>query len=319
MNTPVNTASSPLHAQTIPPAAFSIARPFFWSVRREIWENRSIYIAPLAVAAVFLIGSLIGNIHLSRHVPAPATLGPAPQHAPMVTPHEGAMFIAMTSYDFVAGLLMLTGMVVGLFYCLDALQGERRDRSILFWKSLPVSDTTAVLAKASIPFLVLPLIIFGVTVAAQWIMLLLSSAVLMGSGLSAGKLWAHVHLFPMSLMLLYHLVTVHVLWHAPFYAWFLLISAWARRAAFLWAVLPILVVAFVEKIAFNTWHFATFLGDRLGGGAEATTAAGGMPIDPGVHITLARYLSTPGLWIGLAFTALCLAAAVQLRRRRGPL
>ena len=46
---------------------------------------------------------------------------------------------------------MLTAMVVGLFYCLDALNGERRDRSILFWKSLPVSDTTAVLAKASIP------------------------------------------------------------------------------------------------------------------------------------------------------------------------
>ena len=225
----------------------------------------------------------------------------------------------MTPYDFIAGLLMLTAMVVGLFYCLDALNGERRDRSILFWKSLPVSDTTAVLAKASIPFVVLPLITFAVTVAAQWIMLLLSSAVLLGNGLSAGTLWTQVHLFPMSLMLLYHLITVHVLWHAPFYGWLLLISAWARRAAFLWAVLPIIAIAFVEKIAFNTSHFATFLGDRLGGGAEAMTMPGSMPIDPGVHITLGRYLSSPGLWIGLAFTALCLAAAVQLRRQRGPL
>ena len=77
-------------------------------------------------------------------------------------------------------------------------------------------------------------------------------------------LWTQVHLFPMSLMLLYHLITVHVLWHAPFYGWLLLISAWARRAAFLWAVLPIIAIAFVEKIAFNTSHFATFLGDRLG-------------------------------------------------------
>ncbi len=76
--------------------------------------------------------------------------------------------------------------------------------------------------------------------------------------------------------------------------------------------------AFVEKIAFNTSHFATFLLDRLTGGTEAMTTPGGMPIDPGMHLTLGRYLSTPGLWIGLAFTALCLAGAVRLRRYRGP-
>jgi len=304
MNTPANTIPTSLDTQTIPSAAFSMTRPFYWSVQRELWENRSIYIAPLAAAAIFLIGFLISTIHLPRQM---RTLSPPAQHQAIMTP-----------YDFIAGLLMLTAMAVGLFYCLDALNGERRDRSILFWKSLPVSDTTAVLAKASIPFVVLPLITFAVTVAAQWIMLLLSSAVLLGNGLSADMLWTHVHLFPMSLMLLYHLITVHVLWHAPFYGWLFLISAWARRAAFLWAVLPILAIAFVEKIAFNTSHFATFLGDRLGGGAEAMTLPGSMPIDPGVHITLGRYLGTPGLWIGLAFTAICLAAAVQLRRYRSP-
>ena len=304
MNTPANTIPTSLDTQTIPSAAFSMTRPFFWSLRRELWEYRSIYIAPLAAAAIFLIGFLISTIHLPRQM---RTLSAPALHQTIMTP-----------YDFVAGLLMLTAMAVGLFYCLDALNGERRDRSILFWKSLPVSDTTAVLAKASIPFVVLPLITFAVTVAAQWIMLLLSSAVLLGNGLSADMLWTHVHLFPMSLMLLYHLITVHVLWHAPFYGWLFLISAWARRAAFLWAVLPILAIAFVEKIAFNTSHFATFLGDRLGGGAEAMTLPGSMPIDPGVHITLGRYLGTPGLWIGLAFTAICLAAAVQLRRYRSP-
>jgi len=304
MNTPANTIPTSLDTQTIPSAAFSMTRPFYWSVQRELWEYRSIYIAPLAAAAIFLIGFLISTIHLPRQM---RTLSPPAQHQAIMTP-----------YDFIAGLLMLTAMVVGLFYCLDALNGERRDRSILFWKSLPVSDTTAVLAKASIPFVVLPLITFSATVAAQWIMLLLSSAVLLANGLSAEMLWTQVHLFPMSLMLLYHLITVHVLWHAPFYGWLFLISAWARRAAFLWAVLPILAIVFVEKIAFNTSHFATFLGDRLGGGAEAMTMPGSMPIDPGVHITLTRYLGTPGLWIGLAFTAICLAAAVQLRRYRSP-
>ncbi len=104
-----------------------------------------------------------------------------------------------------------------MFYCLDALHGERRDRSILFWKSLPVSDLTTVLSKASIPLVVLPLLAFAITVVTQCIMLLLSSAVLLASGLSVATLWTQLSLFQMSLMLLYHLVTVHALWHAPIY------------------------------------------------------------------------------------------------------
>lgn len=305
MNTPADTVPGSFEAQTVSPPVFSMTRPFYWSVRRELWENRSIYLAPLAAGAIFLLGFLISMIHLPRLVRALPTYVA-----------EGQTIL--TPYDSIAGLLMLTAMVVGLFYCLDALHGERRDRSILFWKSLPVSDSTAVLAKASIPFVVLPLITFVVTVVAQWIMLLLSSAVVLGNGLSVGTLWREVPLFSMSLMLFYHLLTVHVLWHAPFYGWLLLISAWARRAAFLWAVLPVVAIAFVERIAFNTTHFANFLFDRLSGGAEAMTMSGGMPIDPGTHITLGRYLSAPGLWLGLAFTAICLAGAVRLRRYRGP-
>jgi ABC-2 type transport system permease protein len=272
-------------------------------VRRELWENRSIYIAPLAAAGIFLIGFLVSLIHLPRQMRNMSNLH--------VTEHQ----TILTPYDSVAGLLMLTAMIVGFFYCLDALHGERRDRSILFWKSLPVSDTTTVLAKATIPLVVLPLLTFVLTVITQFIMLLLSSAVLLANGLSVGTLWSQLSIVPMWLMLFYHLLTVHVLWHAPFYGWFLLVSAWARRAPFLWAALPLLAIGVVEKIAFNTSHFANFLVDRLVGGAEAI---GEMPIHAGVHLTLARYLSSPGLWIGLAFTALCLAGAVRLRRYRGP-
>ena len=308
MNTPVNTALGSFESQTVAPAMFSATRPFYWSVRRELWENRSIYIAPLAAAAIFLIGFLISLIHLPRQMRALPTLDPPHQHQTILMP-----------YDSIAALLMLTWMVVGFFYCIDALHGERRDRSILFWKSLPVSDTTTVLAKASIPLVVLPLLTFMLTVVTQCIMLLLSSVVLLANGLSVGTLWAQVSIFPMSWMLFYHLLTVHVLWHAPFYGWFLLVSAWARRAAFLWAALPLLAIGVIEKIAFNTSHFATFLVDRLVGGAEAITGAGQMPIHSGIHLTLGHYLSSPGLWLGLAFTAICLAAAVRLRRYGGPI
>src|SRR5206468_6492294 len=115
-------------------------------------------------------------------------------------------------YSFVALLIMGTTFIVAVFYCLDALHGERRDRGILFWKSLPVSDLTTVLAKASIPLVILPLLTFAITVAMQWLMLLVSSAVLLVSGQSVTMLWTKLSFLRMSLLLLYHVFTAHTLW-----------------------------------------------------------------------------------------------------------
>ena len=311
MNTPSNTVpESSLDSQRIAPAVLSATRPLYWSVRRELWENRSIYIAPLAAAAVFMLGFLIRLIGLPRKMFALSALNPANQREAIAQP-----------YDLAAGLIMAAAFIVGIFYSLDALHGERRDRSILFWKSLPVSDLTTVLSKASIPLVVLPLLAFAATVATQLIMLLLSTTVLLGSGLGVATLWTQVALFQMSLMLFYHLLTVHVLWHAPIYGWLLLVSGWARRAAFLWAFLPPLAICVVEKIAFNTSHFAAMLGNRFAGGPEAVApmAPGRFPIDSAMQLTPGNFLSSPGLWIGLAVAAAFLAAAVQLRRYREPI
>jgi ABC-2 type transport system permease protein len=309
----VNTRSnampeSPLESQVIAPAVISATRPIYWSVRRELWENRSIYIAPLAVAALILFGFLIRTIHLPDKTRAALALDPMQQHELIAQP-----------YNFAALLIMGTTFIVGVFYCLDALHGERRDRSILFWKSLPVSDLTTVLSKASIPLVVLPLLTFAIIVATQWIMLLLSTAVLLGSGLSVATLWTQLPWFQMSLMLLYHLLAVHALYYAPIYGWLLLVSGWARRAAFLWAGLPLLAICVVEKIAFNTSHFAAMLQSRLSGGPEAVAFPGSVPIHPLTHLTLLNFLSSPGLWIGLVVFTAFLAAAVRLRRYQGPI
>jgi ABC-2 type transport system permease protein len=281
----------------------SATQPLLWSVRRELWEYRSIYIAPLAVAAVMLFGFLIATIGRAM------SMDPARRAAVLTEPN-----------DFAALLIMGTAFIVGVFYSLEALHGERRDRSILFWKSLPVSDLTTVLSKASIPLVVLPLLSFALTVATQWIMLLLSTAVLLGSGLSVAPLWSHMPLFRTWLLLLYHLLTVHVLWYAPMYGWLLLVSGWAKRAAFLWAALPWLAIGAVEKIAFNTTHFATWVGYRFSGDAAGGSFMGDNgSMDPLMHLTPGKFLSTPGLWIGLAFFAACIAAAVRLRRSQGPI
>jgi len=297
-------AMNELDSERIAPATMSVTRPLYWSIRRELWEYRSIYIAPLVVAAVTLFGFLI------------ATIG----RAMSVTDLARRQAVLEEPYNFASLLIMGTTFVVAVFYCLDALHGERRDRSILFWKSLPVSDLTVVLSKASIPLLILPLLTFAITVVMQLIMLLLSGLVLVGSGLSVTKLWTHFSFFQMSLMLLYHLVAIHGLWYAPFYGWLLLVSGWARRAAFLWAALPLVAIGIVEKIAFNTSHFGAMLGSRLTGGPEgAVSDAAGMSMDPLTHVHPLQFLISPGLWIGLAIAAAFLAAAVRLRRYQGPI
>jgi ABC-2 type transport system permease protein len=299
---------SSLDARENAPTVERATRPFYWSVRRELWENRSIYIAPLAGAGVFLLGFMISLVRLPGKFRTLSAINATQQYDVITMP-----------YHFAAGLMMVIALVVGVFYSLEALHGERRDRSILFWKSLPVSDVTTVLSKATIPLVILPLIAVVVTATTQFIMLLLSSAVLAGHGLSVSTYWTQVSLLSMSMGLFYHLFTVHVLMHAPFYCWFLLVSAWARRAAFLWAILPPLAIGVVEKIAFNTQYFANLLLSQLSGGSEAVPMAGRMPIDAGMQFTPGHFLLTPGLWIGLAVGAAFLAGAVRLRHTREPI
>ncbi len=101
-------------------------------------------------------------------------------------------------------------------------------------------------------------------------MLLLSSAVLLVSGLSAATLGAPVAV-QQPVILLYGLVVL-ALWHAPIYGWLLLVSGWARRAAFLWAVLPPVAICIVEKIAFNTSYFESMINYRLMGFAKEAFA-----------------------------------------------
>jgi ABC-2 type transport system permease protein len=299
----------PVGSRAAAPAVTSPPRPLYWSVRREIWENRSVYVAPLAVATVVVVGTLIGMIGLPAQMRDLPTLDPAQQHAVLVRP-----------FDMAPAPIMLATFIVGVFYSLDALYGERRDRSILFWKSLPVSDWTTVLAKASIPLVVLPLIGLVVSVAVQIALLLLGSAVVLGSGLDPAPLWAEFGFFR-GLVIMSYGLAVHALWFAPIYGWALLVSAWARRAPLLWAVLPLLAVSAVERMAFDTWTFASLLRYRVVGAmTEAFVGFGSEgDIERFSQLDPVGFLTTPGLWLGLVFAAACLAATVRLRRYREPI
>lgn len=300
---PQASGSPTLGSSTLPPA-----RLVYWSVLREFWEHRWIYIVPLIVAGVFLFGFVIG----AARVPLMQMGGSRP--VPLMRLSEGAS-------NFASGVLMLTYLVVAAIYCLGALHGERSDRSILFWKSLPVSDVTTVIAKGSIPLILLPLITFVISVGTQVIMLLAGSAVMLGRGADVAALWSQTPLLSMWLALFYHLFTVHAFYYAPFYGWLLLVSGWARRAAFLWAVLPVVAIMVIEKLVFGTMVFAHMLLARLGGGPAAVRfpPPGHMNMQAPTLANLGAFLASPGLWIGLAVFAVFLAAAVWLRRRQGPI
>lgn len=309
MNTQPNAVSETRgQARWFARAATSWEGPFYWSVRRELWESRSIYLAPLAVAAIFIVGFMINMLSLRRKLLLAGPTELAQQHGLLTTRYEAS-----------AALIMGTALIVGIFYSLDALYGERRDRSIFFWKSLPVSDLTVVLSKVTVPIIILPLVSFVLAIATQFVMLLLSTVFLSGSGISISELWTEASFFHVSVVILYHLLTVHGLWYAPFFGWFILVSAWAPRAPFIWAFLPPFVISVVEKIAFNSSHFAGFVLNRLAGPRSSPRMGPDAHTDIMATLIPAHFFSEPGLWTGLLIAAIFITIAVRLRRYHGPI
>jgi len=177
-----------------------------------------------------------------------------------------------------------------------------------------------VLAKASIPLAVLPAVMFVATVATHLGMLLVSTVVLKTHGLAPTtadqlpllRLWGAAA---------YGLVAMS-LWNAPIYAWLLMVSAWSRRATLLWALVPPLSLMIIEYLSLQTRHVLLFFQWRCVGWvteAFASKPRGSLMIDPMNPIAPMKYLSSPGLWLGLVVAAFFLAAAIRLRRHRAPL
>lgn len=293
-------------AAAAPAAPLARTRPFYWSVRREIWENRAIYLAPLVAAGVVLFGIVLGHLHLLHVAGSQTEVGPGHFGPPT---HRPLPFLHTVPYLIAAAAIMFTSCVVGIFYCLAALNGERRDRSVLFWKSLPVSDVTTVLSKAAVPAVILPLVTFVVIFVTHLVMLALDLGSAAAASVPIGQIW--LDLGWAFLMLAF--------WWAPVWGWLLLVSAWSKRMTFLWGVGPPLALCVIERLALGTDYAFKLLGDRLTKGIgvgfttpRPNTAELPWP-DPG------PFLVSPGLWIGLVVGAAFLAGAVWLRRRREPI
>jgi len=308
MSTPFDDMlKSPSETGAAPPK-FVRTRPFYWSLRREVFEHRGVWMAPLAGAALALFGFLISSWKIPGRV-RDAVADPA------------KLDNLMIPYSFVAMGVLVLSFAFAIFYSIDALHGERRDRSILFWKSLPVSDATTVLSKAAIPLAVLPAIMIAVIFAGQVVALAWSSLVVLFAGLDPWDLWSRLNFGFMWFMIVYGLVFL-ALWYAPVVGYLLMVSAWAKRMPILWAIAPFIAIGIIERMAFGTARFFSIPEYRLGGGfALAFTKNGSHEdtLDGFADLDLSRTFANPDLWLGLIAAALFVFVAIRLRRSRSPL
>lgn len=298
-------------------------------LRRELWEHRSIFAVPGVFGGLFVLAAILGifgvvNVTIDGERMSGYSLA---ELAQQVEPHQWAPAVEVLFASVSVTLQMAMSFII-FFYLVDALYAERRDRSILFWKSLPVSDTKVVGSKFLTATAIIPAVTVGVFALTAIVLWLIGGAVVLFAGESAVLKAGPAALGKTVVVMVYTLLTQAV-WMAPLYAWLLLASAYAKRAALLWALLPPVAVIVAEQILFSTERFAELLGYRFVGGFPlafrdmnghvgwhdgANTMTAFPPLTE--FLTPGRFLASPDTWAGLAVAAAFLAGAVWLRRWR---
>jgi len=302
-------------------------KTFLTLLRRESWEHRSLVWLPLLTAALMVLTALVGTqvaggISISLE---------GEEHdffvALAADPQAQNQLLAVWTGSVVVPILLVTVLVL-FFYLLDSLYADRRDRSVLFWKSMPVSDAATVLSKAVTALVAAPLWV--------WLLSLLTGLLVFGAVAVkvAGTPMAvlgNFHLgvwFVLQLTILQNLL-IAALWYAPIAAWLLLASAWAKRGPFLWAVVPPVLLMLFENLAFDTYHVGVFIGYRFSGFFDAmgpgivVDADSDEPAavlqavrDAYENLSAASLLATPDLYLGVVAAVALLWLTTRLRRWR---
>ncbi len=324
MSTPGTDLSGADTAPALTPPASALAnqsmlQTYITLTRRELWEHRALWITPLIVAAVMVLSAF--PLHIGH-----ATIGIDLDPREMVNagPRRN-IFMFMVWLQTIPHYLVMS--IVLSFYLLDCLYVERKDRSILFWKSLPVSDATTVLSKLLVGLVIVPLgvylvaLVSGVVFQVVWNIRAATGA-LPDIALS----WDTVAWLKVQALMLYGLI-VAMLWFSPFAAFLLLISAWARRSVFLWATLLPVMAGLVEKVLFGTRYFVGLLEYRSWTGFWAAVFGRLSPDNVGHgkivslaevfdNVSMSSAFANPDLWLGVAVAAAFVFAAIRIRRYR---
>jgi ABC-2 type transport system permease protein len=221
--------------------------------------------------------------------------------------------------------------IVAFFYALDSLYADRRDRSVLFWKSLPLSDAETVLSKFAVAAVVIPLIALAGAVLAQVIIAAGGSIKLAVAGQAAGIMW-HPQAITGGIVLATVWCFTAMLWYAPVVGYLMLASAWAPRGPFLWAVLPPAGLYILERVLLYSNHVGDFIKERLFGVLRLVRPERVAEVDPQTNEqvrdeviklsqldlagSLRDFYTSADLWLGVVAAALLVAAAMWVRRYR---
>ena len=294
---------------------------FIWLVRREIWEHKAIWVAPAILLVCLLLAVITGNVHLGPigEMDGSTPLGSLPQ--------EKQIKLLLIAYAGIALVVYMVMGIVGFFYALDSLYADRRDRSVLFWKSLPLSDAETVLSKFTIAAIVIPLVAFVGALLAQFFIAGGGAAKLAAAGHAAGIMWQPEALLGGVALSLMWCVTA-MFWYSPVIAYLMLASAWAPKGPFLWAVLPPVAISLLEVVLLRTSHAKDFIADRMFGlyrllGSQDQHVAGDAVRDEVIKLSnidlaanLREFYGSPDMWLGVVAAALLLAGAIWVRRYR---
>ena len=285
---------------------------YIWLVRREFWENRAIWIVPTIIGVALTLAALFGHV----------------ETAAMISPDQSRAFGGVVLFGFGVTFFVVMN-IYSFWYLLDCLYADRKDRSVLFWKSLPISDAATVLAKLFTGLIAIPLVYF---VAADLATLLMAFIVSVRAHQAFGStLWQPELWLQLQVLWLYLIVTTAI-WYLPLAGWLLVVSAWATRAVSLWSVLPLLAVLLLERWFLGTHRVGDVLLERITGYFShafqdladrshwVTTVIDNDTLSTPRSITElinpAGFASSGATWIGLIIGIALVAAAVQLRLRR---
>jgi ABC-2 type transport system permease protein len=321
----MNAVPNNAEARTISNSVVRV-HPFYWSLRRELWEARHILFVIPIVGVVATIGLVASMGILSDDMRHLLKLDAGARRQILSIPY------AVSTY-----LLSFVLTLAGCIYCLSTMHTELRDRTVLFWKSLPVSNKTTVLAKVSLPLFVFPVVVFFTHLCVQIVIAGVSVVVALRNGLEVQSFLSILPYGDMAKVLVYRLATT-ALWQAPMYCWLLMTSSVASRTWFLWGVVLPLVIAVVEKMMLKTSFLMDAIWSRFDGSiemafsakSEGATAvhqisrAVGSISDTNLRyaeavLDPAKFFSSAQLWVGLALASLFLVATTALRRRQQPI
>ncbi len=279
-------------------------------VRREIWEHRSLWMLPLIGAGLLLFSTLFGR---GVHNGVDVTMTP-------VMPTGAGAALGAVSSLVIMGVVGLFACIVGFFYLLDCLFAERKDRSILFWKSLPVSDAETVLTKLTVAMVLLPLFVLLVSVLLQPLL----------AGILAMRIpQVRPHLGQLlsgSFAALPRVIGIGIfalLWYAPVATYMMLASVLAKRTPIVYAIVPPVALGIAERLLLGSGLVSRFIGDRLmpwPARAEQLFLTTDHDRDgdgiPNINPEWWKLFGEVDLWLGVAAAAAIIWAVIRLRRYR---